>query len=67
MRKIARMSDPTIYQLKVTLQDTRPPIWRRLHVRGDTALSKLHRIIQEATGWYDGHLHQFMTGCGYST
>jgi Plasmid pRiA4b ORF-3-like protein len=65
MKKMARMSDPIIYQLKVTLQDTRPPIWRRLQVRGDTTLGKLHRIIQEAMGWFDGHLHQFIVGQTY--
>lgn len=51
-----------IYQLKITLKDSRPPIWRRFQVRSDITLAKLHRIIQEVMGWFDGHLHQFIVG-----
>ncbi|MEX0806068.1 MAG: plasmid pRiA4b ORF-3 family protein [Candidatus Binatia bacterium] len=51
-----------IYQLKISLRDIRPTIWRRLQVRGDVTLAKLHRIIQAAMGWYDSHLHQFIVG-----
>lgn len=54
-----------IYQIKVTLKRTRPPIWRRLQVRSDTRLSTLHEIIQRAMGWYDCHLHQFIVGGEY--
>lgn len=48
-----------IYQLKVTIKGAKPPIWRRILVKGNTKLSKLHRIIQVAMGWTDSHLHQF--------
>lgn len=48
-----------IYQLKITLRDSKPPIWRRVQVPNDVSLGKLHRIIQEAMGWSDYHLHQF--------
>jgi hypothetical protein len=51
-----------IYQLKVTLKDTRPPIWRRVLVTGDTKLGKLHRMLQVVMGWEDSHLHQFKVG-----
>ena len=51
-----------IYQLKITLKDSRPAIWRRFQVRSDVTLAKLHRIIQEVMGWFDGHLHQFIVG-----
>jgi hypothetical protein len=40
-----------IYQIKVTLKDSRPPIWRRLQVKGDTTFYSLHLILQEAMGW----------------
>lgn len=49
----------TVYQLKVTLTDSRPPIWRRIQVPSDITLGKLHRILQAAMGWTDSHLHRF--------
>ena len=53
-------ADHAIYQLKVTLPGSRPPIWRRLEVRSATSLEKLHRIVQTAFGWTDSHLHRFI-------
>lgn len=53
------LSPTTIYQLKVTLKDSHPTIWRRVQVPDNITLSKLHRIIQEVMGWYDSHLHEF--------
>lgn len=46
--------------MKITLRDIRPPIWRRIELKGSTSLYKLHQIIQEAFGWFGGHLHQFI-------
>jgi hypothetical protein len=51
-----------VYQLKVTLNDTRPSIWRRLVVSGDITLRQLHDSLQIAMGWTDSHLHQFEIG-----
>ncbi|MBS4062527.1 MAG: plasmid pRiA4b ORF-3 family protein [Bacteroidetes bacterium] len=48
-----------VYQLKVTLDDVSPPVWRRLLVSGDTNLLTLHEIIQEAMGWQNYHLHMY--------
>lgn len=50
----------SIYQLKVTLRESHPPIWRRVLVPGSFSLYKLHRVIQLAMGWYDSHLHQYI-------
>ena len=52
-------SKTTVYQLKVTLRDIKPPIWRRLQVESSITLSQLHLIIQAAMGWYNCHLHSF--------
>jgi hypothetical protein len=52
------MTQP-IYKLKVSLQGAKPPIWRRIEVRGDTPLDRLHWIIQVAMGWEGGHLYEF--------
>jgi len=51
-----------VYQLKVTLCDIHPAIWRRLQVWDDTTLAQLHRILQVAVGWEDYHLHEFHIG-----
>jgi hypothetical protein len=51
-----------IYQLKITLNGAKPPIWRRVLVSNEITLSKLHHVIQDAMGWYDSHLHMFMIG-----
>ncbi len=48
-----------VYQLKVTLDDVSPPIWRRLLVSEDTNLLTLHEIIQKAMDWGNYHLHMF--------
>src|SRR5215470_9455528 len=50
-----------VYQFRITLLDTRPPIWRRIQVR-DCTLDKLHEHIQTAMGWTNSHLHHFTVG-----
>ena len=54
-----------VYQIKVTLEGSNPPIWRRFQVSGNTSLFKLHLILQEVMGWEDCHLYQFMVGDTY--
>jgi hypothetical protein len=49
-----------IYQIKVSLCETDPSIWRRLLIAGDTNLGLLHGILQISMGWQNSHLHQFM-------
>lgn len=49
-----------IYQLKVTLKHSKAPIWRRIQVRSDITLYKLHQILQIVMGWTNSHLHQFI-------
>ena len=48
-----------VLQLKVTLLDTKPPIWRRVLVDGGSTLDHLHEVIQAAFGWWNCHLHEF--------
>lgn len=62
MAKTNRPIAEQIYQLKITLNDSKPPIWRRIQVRADTPLSTLHDIIQDIMPWTNSHLHQFIVG-----
>ena len=55
------MPTPTsIYQIKVTLNDSKPPIWRRILVPDSISLHQLHTILQIVMGWTNSHLHQFI-------
>jgi hypothetical protein len=47
-----------LYQFKITLLESQPPIWRRIQVRNCT-LDRFHERIQTAMGWTNSHLHQF--------
>lgn len=59
----AKRSAPTsIYQIKVTLRGSKPPIWRRIQVRSDITLGQLHHILQNVMDWDGYHLHQFIVG-----
>src|SRR3954466_4653498 len=60
------MPRSTVHELKVTLRDVRPPVWRRLQVPSMTTLGELHDLLQAAFEWHDGHLHQFeVAGVSY--
>ena len=61
LRKSSVKPSP-MYQIKVTLLDSDPPIWRRLRVPGDFSLARLDQVIQPAMGWTDSHAHVFAAG-----
>jgi hypothetical protein len=46
-------------QLKITLLDIRPSIWRRLLVPAKIKLPQFHTALQRAFGWTNSHLHAF--------
>lgn len=46
-------------QLKVTLKNVKPAIWRRVLVSEATTLAELHMIVQVVMGWQNSHLHAF--------
>ncbi len=54
-----------IAQMKVTLLDTDPPVWRRLLVPMTLRLDRLDRVIQAAMGWTNSHLHMFIHPTGH--
>jgi hypothetical protein len=47
-----------VYQFKITLLETSPPIWRRIQVE-DSTLDKFHEHIQTSMDWTNSHVHQF--------
>jgi hypothetical protein len=48
-----------IYQVKISLGDVIPEVWRRVALPGGYTLDRVHRVIQLAMGWQDYHLHSF--------
>jgi hypothetical protein len=51
-----------IYQLKVTLKEIQPPVWRRFQVRSGITFRELHKTLQVVMGWWNSHLHLFQVG-----
>ncbi len=47
-----------IYRFKISLDDSKPPIWRRIETP-NVSLSEFHELIQLAMGWTNSHLHLF--------
>jgi hypothetical protein len=50
------------FQLRISIQETDPEVWRRVLVPGTIPLDKLHDVIQDVFGWWDYHLHAFNIG-----
>jgi hypothetical protein len=49
----------SIYQLKVALIDSQPPIWRRVHIHSSMTLDHLHHTLQIVMGWSNSHMHGY--------
>ena len=47
------------YVLKIVLEDTHPPVWRRVVIPEKISFYELHLVIQCLFGWEDCHLHSF--------
>jgi hypothetical protein len=48
-----------IYELKISLNDTKPEIWRFIQVDSNISLNELHHVIQISMGWTNSHLYSF--------
>ena len=48
--------------LKFTLDGSKPPVIRTVSVPKESSFFDLHRTIQDAMGWTDIHLHEFIVG-----
>jgi len=51
-----------VFQLKIVLEGSKPPIWRRVLIPANLRLPDLHGVVQLAMGWHDAHLYHFMVG-----
>lgn len=52
----------SIHQLKVTLLDAEPAVWRRIQVRSNVTLKTLASVLNAAMGWEGYHIHEFRMG-----
>jgi hypothetical protein len=48
----------TIARLKITLDDVKPPVQRRVEVPLTIRLDRLHLVFQAALGWTNSHLYE---------
>ena len=56
-------SEPVpVYQFRLVVSFSDPPIWRVVRVAGDMRLDRFHRVIQACMGWNDHESHQFLVG-----
>jgi hypothetical protein len=62
MARAKQSITPVVYQIKVTLKGSKPPIWRRMQVTSETTLAQFHRILQQVMGWEGYHLYRFVVG-----
>ena len=62
------MTADTIACLKITLDDVKPAVLRRVEVPLGIRLDQLHLTIQAAMGWTNSHLYELRAGdVGWST
>ena len=62
------MTADTIARLKITLDEVKPTVLRRVEVPFDSGLDRLHLTIQAAMGWTNSHLYEIRAGeVGWST
>jgi hypothetical protein len=52
----------TVHEMRVTLLDVTPSVWRQIRVPSALPLSTVHAVIQIAFGWEDRHLHEWRIG-----
>jgi hypothetical protein len=56
------MSADTIARLKITLENVKPTVLRRVEVPFAIRLDRLHMTIQAAMGWTNSHLYELRAG-----
>lgn len=56
------MTDDATHRLRVSLQRTRPEVWRRIEVPGSLTLDRLRVVLDVAMGWTGLDGHRFTLG-----
>jgi len=62
IRRVKGMAQPgdSVLRLRITLLEVSDPsVWRDVIIPASYTLDRVHRVIQEAMGWQDCHLHDF--------
>lgn len=59
INRVRRIIDVAGYILKIVMENTSPPMWRRVIIPEKITFHDLHIIIQKAFGWENAHLHDF--------
>ncbi len=47
-------------QLKISLDNSKPEVWRRIVINNTLSMSSLHQVIQSVMQWDNSHLHRFI-------
>jgi hypothetical protein len=47
------------YELRISIADIKPQIWRTVRVPDDYTLGELHYVLQVVFSWDNGHMHSF--------
>ena len=56
------MNANAIARLKITLDDVKPQVLRRIEVPLAIRLDRLHLVLQAALGWTNSHLYELRAG-----
>jgi hypothetical protein len=57
--KVRPKPQACVGEMRITLREIRPPIWRLIQIPGTLHLGCLHDALQIAMGWTNSHLHRF--------
>lgn len=57
--RVVKRKFENVFQFKITLNDIKPRIWRRIQVPETYNFQQLHNAIQDVMGWLDYHMHEF--------
>ena len=58
-------ADTQICQLKITLKNLAPPVWRRVQVSQSNDIRRPAFVDANVMGWENSHMHQFKVGKTY--